>query len=320
MFNEKTKKKNFLTKKEVMMKKTIQKKVSIKENECIWSKLGVISYRLCDNPVPYDCNNCEFNQMILDANESGEGSTVEGVDIIEKLKNLPAGERKCRYMLSGDVSFRLCTNNYHCGTCEFDQIMQDSIDMNPAVIRMRKNVKTKIKGFIFDSGLYYHEGHIWAKRFGKNSLKVGIDDFARRILGKEIKVHLPSEGTVLKRKALACEIEKGERKIYLFSPVNGIVEKINTEIGENPSIVHKNPYKKGWLFTVKPLDIEDSLQKFYYGSKARRWFTAESQKLFDTIKDNSGVLVQDGGEPIEDLFDSMPLDEWKSIVKEFLSM
>lgn len=126
------------------MKETkIQKKVNIAENECIWSKLGVISYRVCDNAVPYDCNSCEFNQMILDANTAGEGGTSAAPDIVEKLKNLPAGERKCRYMLSGDVSFRLCTNNYQCGTCEFDQIMQDSIDMNPAVIRMRKNVRTR---------------------------------------------------------------------------------------------------------------------------------------------------------------------------------
>jgi hypothetical protein len=48
--------------------------------------------------------------------------TVEGEAVVEAVK-----PKECVWMKMGMVSDRICTNNYDCLTCEFDQQMQDKM-------------------------------------------------------------------------------------------------------------------------------------------------------------------------------------------------
>jgi hypothetical protein len=48
--------------------------------------------------------------------------TVEGEAVVEAAK-----PKECVWMKMGMVSDRICTNNYDCLTCEFDQQMQDKM-------------------------------------------------------------------------------------------------------------------------------------------------------------------------------------------------
>ena len=47
---------------------------------------------------------------------------------IKKLLEKPGLQRPCRYMLSGDVSYKLCPNLYQCTKCSFNEEMQDQIE------------------------------------------------------------------------------------------------------------------------------------------------------------------------------------------------
>ena len=58
----------------------------------LWLELGAVSYRLCDRN--YECGSCAFAQDIQD--RFGTISVI-GEDEVAKLKQLPAGQRLCRY-------------------------------------------------------------------------------------------------------------------------------------------------------------------------------------------------------------------------------
>jgi len=60
--------------------------------EHLWLELGALSYRLCDHN--YACGSCAFAQDIQD--RFGTISVI-GEDEVAKLKQLPAGQRLCRY-------------------------------------------------------------------------------------------------------------------------------------------------------------------------------------------------------------------------------
>ena len=95
--------------------------------ECVWAKAGVVSYRLCT--LNYKCDQCEFAQTMIDREASGAAREDAGVGaLLEKLREKAASERQCRYMLSGDVSFKLCPNTFQCYRCSFDQAIQDKLD------------------------------------------------------------------------------------------------------------------------------------------------------------------------------------------------
>ena len=103
--------------------KVIEKpKKQVSEKQCIWSKAGVISYRVCI--INFKCDACEFAQTMQDTQE-GYADGGDFSSVRKKLLELPAQKRKCRYMLSDDITFKLCPSLYECSKCEFDQLMQD---------------------------------------------------------------------------------------------------------------------------------------------------------------------------------------------------
>jgi hypothetical protein len=95
----------------------------VKPKECVWMKLGMVSYRICTND--YDCLTCEFDQTMQE--QMAKGDTPELEAALERFKQLPGNQRVCRYALKGDVAYRLCTRLFQCTTCEFGQSMEDAL-------------------------------------------------------------------------------------------------------------------------------------------------------------------------------------------------
>jgi len=108
--------------------------------ECVWAKAGVVSYRLCT--LNFKCEKCEFAQTMIDRQADGSVREETGVSaLLEKLREKSGPDRQCRYMLSGDVSFKLCPNTFQCNKCSFDQSVQDRLDQT--AMRLVSVVKTK---------------------------------------------------------------------------------------------------------------------------------------------------------------------------------
>lgn len=110
-----------------------------KVKECIWAKMGVVSYRICTHD--YDCLACEFDQMMQEKIAAGEASDLD--EATEKLIQLPGPQRLCRYALKSNVSYRLCSRVFHCANCEFEQMMQDAMDRKLAKLAARREALQK---------------------------------------------------------------------------------------------------------------------------------------------------------------------------------
>lgn len=90
---------------------------------CVWLRQDIVSYRLCTRN--YDCKHCQFEQMLADRN----GRYVEPPEVIreiERLRKLPASQRKCKYMVTGKVLYQPCTLNYECWRCPIYQRIRDA--------------------------------------------------------------------------------------------------------------------------------------------------------------------------------------------------
>jgi DNA-binding response OmpR family regulator len=111
----------------------------VKPKECLWMKMGLVSYRLCTRD--YDCLTCEFDQMMQEKMASGEAAELD--QALERLKELPGSQRLCRYALRGDVSYRLCSRTFQCATCEFGQAMEDATQQKLAKLQARREALLK---------------------------------------------------------------------------------------------------------------------------------------------------------------------------------
>jgi DNA-binding response OmpR family regulator len=111
----------------------------VKLKECLWMKMGLVSYRLCTRD--YDCLTCEFDQMMQDKMASGETPELDAA--LERFSELPGNQRLCRYALRGDVSHRICTRLFKCATCEFGQMMEDALQQKLAKLAARRQALLK---------------------------------------------------------------------------------------------------------------------------------------------------------------------------------
>ena len=278
---------------------------------CIWMKAGVIQYRMCTQN--YDCKNCEFDKSLTEQESSGSSMVAQA---IAKLRQLPASERKCRYMLTGDFSYKICPNNYECWHCTVDQYIQDTMDANRALQKRRQRAAQrvkKVKGFTINEDFHYFPNHIWVKVEGE-MLKVGIDDFAARLMGKIEKIELPDEASTVKDD-ICWQIGNTRRTAPMILPVDGEIIEKNKLVQSDPTLIRHEPYKRGWLLKIKPSgDLTGTLK----GPAVTEWLENEFEKLHQEFEKNLGVTITDGGELVDDVSERLSDKEWQNLVTKFL--
>jgi len=291
------------------------------KKKCVWMEAGVVSYKLCDNN--YDCPSCVYDQgMQLKVAKEKEKAAVSRVDMkpdkfteswVERMMKLPASQRKCRYMITGEVGRKICPNVYQCGNCSFDQMMQARIESEVLPVRAQKAVE----GFQVAEDLYYHEGHTWAKPEYGGQIRVGLDDFARKMLGKLGSIDLPEIGHEVKQGGPGFHVRRNNEVAGVLSPVDGIVSRVNYRINENPALVNESPYEEGWLFIIEPTKMKKNLKSLFYGEHAENFMNEEAQNLW-AMADEEFRMAADGGASVEDVFEAIGGKSWKDFVKVFL--
>lgn len=106
-------------------------------------------------------------------------------------------------------------------------------------------------------GLRYASTHEWIDP-SASPATVGISDFAQRSLHDVVYADLPKVGQAVKQGVTLCTLESIKAVAEVYSPVDGIVVEVNSELETAPELINKDPYGKGWL--VK-LELKGGLEK-----------------------------------------------------------
>ncbi len=291
------------------------------KKKCVWMEAEVVSYKLCDNN--FDCSTCVYDQGMQlkvarqkEAAASTLSSTTSGKfnqTWVDKMLLLPASRRKCRYMITGEVARKVCPNAYECGSCSFDAMMQDRLktEISPAPNQV------DVDGFKMAEGFYYNEGHVWARPEYGGRVRVGLDDFAQKLLGKLSAVETPEIGQELTKDKAGFRLKRNGEAVDAVSPVDGIVTHINQKLLDHPELINESPYTDGWLFVVEPTKLRKNLKGLLFGEKASQYMGEEKGRLFAEASEDFR-LAADGGEPIEDIYEELGAETWSRLAKKFL--
>jgi len=301
-------------------KKEKMKIVPPGKKKCIWMEAGVVSYKLCDNN--YDCSTCVYDQgMQLKVARQKEAALLSSLEAapdkitntwVETMMLLPASQRKCRYMITGEIGRKMCPNAYECGNCSFDQMMQERLEAEPLPV----TAQVQAAGFELAEDAYYHEGHTWARPEYGGRVRVGLDDFAQKLMGKLGRIEIPGIGSQVKQGEVGFQVRFDGEVAQALSPVDGIVSHIKEQLLDHPELVNKSPYEEAWLFIVEPTKLGKTLKGLYYGEEAKRYMKEERERLF-TIAHDDLKIAADGGVSEEDIFKELQEKDWKKVAKAF---
>jgi len=291
------------------------------KKKCVWMEAGVVSYKLCDHN--FDCSTCVYDHGMNDrvarykekiATQPVAATPDKFTETwVDKMMQLPANRRKCRYMITGEVGHKLCPNAYECGTCSFDQMMQERLPTEALPV----HALSRESGFELAKDFYYHDGHTWAKPEYGGRVRVGLDDFAQKLIGKLARVELPNIGQELKQGEVGFQVRRNGEIAKLLSPMDGIVANVNDSLCNQPDLVNESPYEKGWLFTIEPTRLRKNLKALYYEKEARNFIHEEREKLFAMANDDLRVAA-DGGVSVQDISQELEGKNWVRFVKIFL--
>lgn len=285
---------------------------SMANDMCVWSKAGVVKPTKCMNA--FDCLGCSFDQRVT-ANFEEQRKASGGTDKRLPRMVLMMRKGKCRHMLSGRIPYGLCAYDYNCEKCRFDQMIEDTSYLP----NLRRPSIDKASGFDVARDYYYHHGHSWARVEYGGRVRVGVDDFALRLLGPQDQIQMPTLGSKVGQSSPAVVLKRSGNEAAALCPVDGEVVAINHEILKKANTANDAPYAEGWLMVVQPKNLRKNLKNLFFDSESLAWMDDEASRLGTLLNaDSRYPQMASGGEAIKDIYGAVPEIGWDRLVREFL--
>ncbi len=170
--------------------------------------------------------------------------------------------------------------------------------------------------FRVPEGRYYHLGHSWALAETPQRVKVGLDDFAQRLVGKIDGIEVPPVGASLRQGDRGWTLRVDSRAIDMVSPVGGKVVALNEGVLKAPEAIREDPYEN-WLLEVEVPQFALDKRQLLSGNLARRWMEELKESLLSKMNYNLGLVYQDGGMLVDGMARHLDPEKWDQIVKDY---
>jgi glycine cleavage system H lipoate-binding protein len=277
-------------------------------NPCIWMQAGVVEFKNCNNFG--DCTTCKYDFGMWKQVRQGKQMSWQ-----EAMRRHDALDRMCRHSLTNRIDRRVCAYDYECSTCDFDQFFEDV--WSTKTITVPHEVQ-QVKGFQVPMGYYFHDGHTWARIESGGYIRVGMDDFSLKLLGRADALDLPLMGKELDSGQAGWGLKRSDNQADVLSPIDGVIVEVNAHVREKPEMANQGPYEEGWLFMVRTPNIKGTVKKLMGDTDSLGWMNGEVNRLEGMIETVAGPLAADGGYLSDDIYGNVPDLGWENLTKAFL--
>jgi glycine cleavage system H lipoate-binding protein len=196
-------------------------------------------------------------------------------------------------------------------------VVQPALQVAPTKATKPRLTPSLVGGFSVPENLRYHPGHTWALSESPSLVRVGMDEFASKLVGKLENITLPQRGQWIRQGQKIWTVKRDGNTVDMVSPIEGSVADINEAVIRDPSMALKDPYGEGWMVTVQSPDAKTNFRNLLGGALARWWTEESAGRLQKRMPMALGALAQDGGVAMNDLTAHMPDQEWAVVAKEF---
>jgi len=209
----------------------------------------------------------------------------------EEFAHLPEAERLCRHQLAGRVDSRICDNAFDCRRCQ----------KYPEFAALPCRAPTRTVGVVYSERLLYHRGHTWVQPERDGTFTIGLDDFARHLIGRPDSVKLPAFGTDIESGGVAWRMRKNGHEIRVRAPIEGTVLCADSD-------------EEGWYLNILPHGAAN-LRHLLSGPEVAGWLAGEMHRLqLQLSAPNAQPCLADGGTLMPDLMDAQPQADWDTVL------
>ena len=239
-------------------------------------------------------------------------------------KLIPKEDLKCVWMTAGLLTYKLCKYNLQCEKCPLDwelrnlsatpsigaasqqnrQFSSERVCSTAPLRKERSGVDALTEDLSrpsINGSLFYHPGHTWVKVEKADQVRIGIDSFLGKIIGKVKVIVLPLTGRRFLQGDILGSVIREEGILHIVFPVSGSILSVNQKLKENPELVTQDPLGEGFLLTLKPKNLQRDQKQLFFGEAAVFWNQKEWERFktvvvseLSTDQKGLGMTMQDG--------------------------
>lgn len=144
--------------------------------------------------------------------------------------------------------------------------------------------KNEIGEFSIQGGVFISSGHCWVSIIQDGTARIGIDDFAKKVIGKIDAIELPNLGRAISCGDPIFSVKQGTRSIPFISPVSGKVISVNTDLNAKPDALDLTPYANNWFCTLDADNLSEEVKNLMIGIATVAFYQDEIEKSISYFK------------------------------------
>jgi len=170
--------------------------------------------------------------------------------------------------------------------------------------------------FAIPGGVFISESHCWAAVGQDGIVKIGIDDFAKKIIGKIDGIDFPNLGMVVAKGQPLFNVKQGNKIVQFASPVSGLVKALNHNLAEDLEALDFTPYEKNWVCSIDAENLDTELPELKIGKNAVNFYQEEIDRYISKMKELKKDEAKDNELYIGEL-ENLTEKDWYIITGEF---
>jgi FixJ family two-component response regulator/glycine cleavage system H lipoate-binding protein len=171
--------------------------------------------------------------------------------------------------------------------------------------------------FSIPGGVLVSFGHCWASLADDGTARVGLDDFARKLLGRIDSIDFPHVGQEVDAGQPLFSVRQGERMAQFHAPLSGKVVKINGAVHDDCSLLEKMPYGRNWVCVMEGRDLDSELPRLKIGKSAVALFQEDIERVRTHLQSVTGAEESDPATLSLGAFQKLDDAQWRRAVQEF---
>jgi CheY-like chemotaxis protein len=136
--------------------------------------------------------------------------------------------------------------------------------------------------FSIPGGVLVSTGHCWASLSEEGTAKIGLDDFAAKLIGSIDSIEFPEVGKSVAAGEPLFGIRQDGRSWSFAAPLSGKVLRVNNGLQEDTGRLARTAYGDSWICAIEGGNLDAELPKLKIGQSAVDFFQAELER-FETF-------------------------------------
>jgi glycine cleavage system H lipoate-binding protein len=165
-------------------------------------------------------------------------------------------------------------------------------------------------------GYSFHVGHTWVRNEGGEQTRIGVDEFALRLLGEVDQIEVIGNNRWVRQGQRILTMQSDAIRVDFLSPVEGVITAVNEQAIKEPTLASRFPFDRGWIALIKAQEFGTQQKNLIRGEMAERWMHKCMMRVQETLA-QADSLAANGRRRKRGLLARVTPELRQKLVKEF---